>query len=145
LTNTNLSDIINQIEPLQKENESLRSLLNSQQTTLNELSGLVMKLIANGLPSHNGEDVGVGVITSTSTSSSESECDDGGEGDYDKDNSYDDVNNIDTSVYNPDDIQCMEQNNNGSSFGICNTDNGVDGVCSLSIDNLEEVIEEGDR
>jgi len=143
LTNTNLSDIINQIEPLQKENESLRSLLNSQQTTLNELSGLVMKLIANGLPSHNGEDVGVGVITSTS--SSESECDDGGEGDYDKDNSYDDVNNIDTSVYNPDDIQCMEQNNNGSSFGICNTDNGVDGVCSLSIGNLEEVMEEGDR
>jgi len=51
LTNTNLSDIINQIEPLQKENESLRSLLNSQQTTLNELSGLVMKLLANGLPS----------------------------------------------------------------------------------------------
>ena len=52
LTNTNLSDIINQIEPLQKENESLRSLLNSQQTTLNELSGLVMKLLANGLPSY---------------------------------------------------------------------------------------------
>ena len=50
LTNTNLSDIINQIEPLQKENELLRGLLNSQQTTLNELSGLVMKLIANGLP-----------------------------------------------------------------------------------------------
>jgi hypothetical protein len=54
LTNTNLSDIINQIEPLQKENESLRSLLNSQQTTLNELSGLVMKLLANGLPSYLG-------------------------------------------------------------------------------------------
>ena len=53
LTNTNLSDIINQIEPLQKENESLRALLNSQQTTLNELSGLVMKLLANGLPSYS--------------------------------------------------------------------------------------------
>lgn len=53
LTNTNLSDIINQIEPLQKENESLRALLNSQQTTLNELSGLVMKLLSSGLPSHN--------------------------------------------------------------------------------------------
>ena len=47
LTNTNLSDIINQIEPLQKENEALRALLNSQQKTLNELSGLVMKLLAN--------------------------------------------------------------------------------------------------
>jgi hypothetical protein len=45
LTNTNLSDIINQIEPLQKENESLRLLINSQQKTLNELSGLVMKLM----------------------------------------------------------------------------------------------------
>lgn len=50
LTNTNLSDIINQIEPLQKENESLRGLLHSQQVTLNELSGLVMKLLSNGLP-----------------------------------------------------------------------------------------------
>jgi len=53
LTNTNLSDIINQIEPLQKENETLRALLNSQQTTLNELSGLVMKLLSNGLPSYS--------------------------------------------------------------------------------------------
>jgi len=50
LTNTNLSDIINQIEPLQKENESLRALLHSQQTTLNELSTLVMKLINGSLP-----------------------------------------------------------------------------------------------
>jgi len=56
LTNTNLSDIINQIEPLQKENESLRALLNSQQVTLNELSGLVMKLLSGGLPSHNIHD-----------------------------------------------------------------------------------------
>ena len=50
LTNTNLSDIINQIEPLQKENESLRTLIHSQQTTLNELSTLVMKLINGSLP-----------------------------------------------------------------------------------------------
>ena len=50
LTNTNLSDIINQIEPLQKENESLRALIHSQQTTLNELSTLVMKLINGSLP-----------------------------------------------------------------------------------------------
>jgi hypothetical protein len=57
LSNTNLSDIINQIEPLQKENESLRALLNSQQVTLNELSGLVMKLLANGLPSYHSDAV----------------------------------------------------------------------------------------
>jgi hypothetical protein len=50
LTNTNLSDIINQIEPLQKENESLRALIHSQQTTLNELSTLVMKLLNGSLP-----------------------------------------------------------------------------------------------
>jgi hypothetical protein len=53
LTNTNLSDIINQIEPLQKENEALRALLNSQQKTLNELSGLVMKLLTKGLSECN--------------------------------------------------------------------------------------------
>ena len=52
LTNTNLSDIINQIEPLQKENESLRALLNSQQVALNELSGLVMKLLSTRFHSH---------------------------------------------------------------------------------------------
>lgn len=50
LTNTNLSDIINQIEPLQKENESFRALIHSQQTTLNELSTLVMKLLNGSLP-----------------------------------------------------------------------------------------------
>ena len=49
LTNTNLSDIINQIEPLQKENETLRALISSQQTTLNELSTLVMKLLNGNL------------------------------------------------------------------------------------------------
>ena len=144
LTNTNLSDIINQIEPLQKENESLRSLLNSQQTTLNELSGLVMKLVANGLPSssYNGEDVGVGVSVSTGEGEGDDgdEGEDGGECDDNKDNRYDNMNSIDMSVYNPHDIQCIEQNNNGS-FDTCNTDNGVDGVCSLSIGNLEEVIE----
>jgi hypothetical protein len=50
LTNTNLSDIINQIEPLQKENETLRGLIHSQQKTLNELSLLVMNIINGKLP-----------------------------------------------------------------------------------------------
>ena len=45
-----MSDIINQIEPLQKENESFRALIHSQQTTLNELSTLVMKLLNGSLP-----------------------------------------------------------------------------------------------
>ncbi len=59
LTNTNLSDIINQIEPLQKENESLRSLIHSQQTTLNELSTLVMKLLNGNLPKMKQGDISV--------------------------------------------------------------------------------------
>ena len=147
LTNTNLSDIINQIEPLQKENESLRSLLNSQQTTLNELSGLVMKLVANSLPSsssHNGEDIGVSVSTGEGEDGGDGdghgEGDDGGEGDDDNNNRYDNINSIDMSVYNPHDIQCIEQNNNGS-FDTYNTDNCIDGVCSLSTGNLEEIME----
>jgi hypothetical protein len=67
LTNTNLSDIINQIEPLQKENESLRALIHSQQTTLNELSTLVMKLINGSLPSQIQQNYD-GENTCTSTS-----------------------------------------------------------------------------
>ena len=67
LTNTNLSDIINQIEPLQKENESLRALIHSQQTTLNELSTLVMKLINGSFPSHIQQNYD-GENTCTSTS-----------------------------------------------------------------------------
>lgn len=63
LTNTNLSDIINQIEPLQKENESLRALIHSQQTTLNELSTLVMKLLNGNLPlqPHDNSETHAGV------------------------------------------------------------------------------------
>ena len=113
LTNTNLSDIINQIEPLQKENESLRSLLNSQQSTLNELSGLVMKLLANGLPSY-------GVS--------------GGDKEY----NYDTANGVESSVYTPHEGQYREQGITESNY-VCDP---VDGVCSISIDNLEEVVEE---
>ena len=70
LTNTNLSDIINQIEPLQKENEALRALLNSQQTTLNELSGLVMKLLNNGLPTYGSNNANDGDYLSYDASAS---------------------------------------------------------------------------
>ena len=118
LTNTNLSDIINQIEPLQKENESLRSLLNSQQTTLNELSGLVMKLVANGLPSYGA-------------SGDDKECN------Y---NNYDSTTpDVGESVYTPHVGQYNESDINMiDSNYICDP---VDGVGSLSIDNLEEVVE----
>ena len=114
LTNTNLSDIINQIEPLQKENESLRALLNSQQTTLNELSGLVMKLLANGLPSYS----------------------------INENREYDSYENTMTdgvsSVYVPNTEEYMGQNINGAKYDA----NIVDGVCTLSVTDLEEVLEE---
>ena len=121
LTNTNLSDIINQIEPLQKENESLRSLLNSQQTTLNELSGLVMKLLANGLPSYNNSDYDNNEHTTSENK----------------------ISDIGASVYNPNIGEYNEQDIGESSY-MCNSVEGVNGVCSLSIDNLEEVVEEGE-
>uniref|UniRef100_A0A6C0EWV7 Uncharacterized protein n=1 Tax=viral metagenome TaxID=1070528 RepID=A0A6C0EWV7_9ZZZZ len=146
LTNTNLSDIINQIEPLQKENESLRSLLNSQQTTLNELSGLVMKLISNGLPSY--------------TTGSDN-CESGGDGDGDGDgdggggdleHAYEIVQaDITSSVYNP--YITNDDNNTGNNISndIVGNDGGNynemnygmseggGGVFSVSLDNLEEV------
>ena len=122
LTNTNLSDIINQIEPLQKENESLRILLNSQQATLNELSGLVMKLISSGLPSYNR--------------------DNGNSENYENYEGYDSISNdIESSVYvsnensnqkNTKDLVGNENSNNGNS--------NVSGVCSISLDNIDEVV-----
>ena len=121
LTNTNLSDIINQIEPLQKENESLRSLLNSQQTTLNELSGLVMKLLANGLPSYNN-------------------------GEYDNTTSENTGPDIGASVYNPHVGEYNEHDMSESSY-MCNSVEGVSGISgvyNLSTGNLEEVVEEGE-
>lgn len=97
LTNTNLSDIINQIEPLQKENESLRALLNSQQTTLNELSGLVMKLISSGLPSHNNH---------------------GNNTEYD---SYDNTNthmSVSESIYNPNTVYHANNIDDGCTLTV---------------------------
>ena len=143
LTNTNLSDIINQIEPLQKENESLRSLLNSQQTTLNELSGLVMKLISNGLPSYT-------------TGSDNCEGGGGGSGGSggDLEHAYEIVQaDITSSVYNPyitnDDNNSHTSNNisndvvgnDGGNYNEMNygMSEGGGGVFSVSLDNLEEV------
>lgn len=121
LTNTNLSDIINQIEPLQKENEALRALLNSQQTTLNELSGLVMKLLSNGLPSSNT--IGNRV--------------------YDRyDNTV--IGGGLSGVYIPNNEQYMGQNvgqnNNGADYPDYDP-NSIDGGCTLSVTKLEEFVE----
>ena len=114
LTNTNLSEIINQIEPLQKENESLRALLNSQQTTLNELSGLVMKLLANGIPSYTNNE-------NREYNSYENTLTDGA-----------------SSMYVPNNEQYMGQNTNGTVYDA----NIVDGVSTLSVTNLEELRDE---
>ncbi len=45
------------LNQIQKENESLRALIHSQQTTLNELSTLVMKLLNGSLPHVHQEQV----------------------------------------------------------------------------------------
>lgn len=133
LTNTNLSDIINQIEPLQKENESLRSLLNSQQTTLNELSGLVMKLLANGLPSYNNSEYD---NTSHENTSHENTT---------HDNTRVDIG---ASVYNPHThVGEYNEHDMSESSYMCNSVDGVgvgvgvSGVYNLSTGELEEVTE----
>ena len=139
LTNTNLSDIINQIEPLQKENESLRSLLNSQQTTLNELSSLVMKLLANGLPSYNNGEYENTSHDNTSRDITTSE-------NTPHENRGHDIG---ASVYNPHVGEYNEQDMSESSY-MCNSVEGVglgmgvSGVYNLSTGELEEVVEEGE-
>jgi hypothetical protein len=116
LTNTNLSDIINQIEPLQKENESLRALLNSQQVALNELSGLVMKLLSTKLHSdiehnenneNNNNDTNNHIVLN-----------------YDP---HDNIGDVDVSMYNP----YIEENNN--------THTEQYNIENVPINNLEEV------
>ena len=115
LTNTNLSDIINQIEPLQKENESLRALLNSQQTTLNELSGLVMKLLANGLPSYSSYSNNE---TNETSENIENRV-------YD---SYDNtLMNGTSSVYNPNTVYDANNINDGCTLTVTELHNLPDG------------------
>ena len=96
LTNTNLSDIINQIEPLQKENEALRVLLNSQQTSLNELSSLVMKLLNNGLPTYGSNNANDGDYLTYDASASVTEY------------NADDVSKVDTNNNARDDSNDVE-------------------------------------
>jgi TolA-binding protein len=47
VNDTNLSEVIKQIEPIIVENRELRSLINSQQELLNQMSTLVFKLMSN--------------------------------------------------------------------------------------------------
>jgi hypothetical protein len=111
LTNTNLSDIINQIEPLQKENESLRALLHSQQMTLNELSALVMKLVSTGLVPHSSNGSGSGGDHHGNDTNHDNQENEENEGDQENDGEHgndqyenDDHNNVpnmEYSVYIP--------------------------------------------
>ena len=128
LTNTNLSDIINQIEPLQKENESLRALLNSQQTTLNELSSLVMKLLSNGLPSYSSYSNNENVENIENIENIENRV-------YD---SYDNtLMNGASSVYvpNPNTEHYMGQKQNGHVYDA----NIVDDRCTLTVTELHNL------
>jgi hypothetical protein len=133
LTNTNLSDIINQIEPLQKENESLRALLNSQQTTLNELSGLVMKLLANGLPSYSSYSNNETNETSENNETIENRV-------YD---SYDNtLMNGASSVYNPNTVYDANNINDECTLTVTELHNLPDG--EENEDEEEEEEDEGE-
>ena len=46
-----MSDLINQIDPIQKEHAELRNMLVTQQSVINELSSLVMKLLNDTIKS----------------------------------------------------------------------------------------------
>ena len=146
LTNTNLSDIINQIEPLQKENESLRALLNSQQVTLNELSGLVMKLLSNGLPSYNTVNMcnsynyeSVENVENVENIENSENTDNvtNEQNNNDKDNDHDDENTskhpkMEYSVYIPE-----SNNDEGNNLNdIEEIEDGIDGVNTGNMDNL---------
>ena len=49
MTNSNLSEIIEQIDAVQTENRELRELLHAQQKTINEMNIMLLKLFGQGL------------------------------------------------------------------------------------------------
>ncbi len=49
MTNSNLSEIIEQIDTVQAENRELRDLLHAQQKTINEMNIMLLKLISQSL------------------------------------------------------------------------------------------------
>ena len=55
MTNSNLSEIIEQIESVQTENRELRELLYAQQKTINEINIMLLKLMSQGLKGNNGK------------------------------------------------------------------------------------------
>jgi len=49
MTNSNLSDIIEQIDAVQNENRELRELLYAQQKTINEMNIMLLKLFSQSM------------------------------------------------------------------------------------------------
>jgi hypothetical protein len=49
MTNSNLSEIIEQIDTVQTENRELRELLHAQQKTINEMNVMLLKIISQSL------------------------------------------------------------------------------------------------
>ena len=49
MTNSNLSEIIEQIDAVQTENQELRELLYAQQKTINEMNLMLVKMFSQGL------------------------------------------------------------------------------------------------
>ena len=89
MTNSNLSEIIEQIDTVQTENRELRELLHAQQKTINEMNVMLLKLISQSLtqpapgpavvPVAAPVPVLVPVAASVPESESESEDDSSGE------------------------------------------------------------------
>jgi len=50
MTNSNLSEIIEQVDTVQAENRELRELLYAQQKTINEMNIMLLKLLSQTLP-----------------------------------------------------------------------------------------------
>ena len=108
---------------MQKENESLRGLLNSQQTALNELSGLVMKILSNGIHTYIGEGPNRGHDNGDVSSSNNSN------GVYDSSEGV---------------VQHIEQDMTESNY-VFNQDDGVHGGGNLEkVEEVEEDEEELD-
>lgn len=57
MTNSNLSEIIEQIDVVQNDNNELRELLHAQQKTINEMNAMLMKLLSQEpTPDHESSD-----------------------------------------------------------------------------------------
>ena len=110
MTNSNLSDIIEQIDSVQNENRELRELLHAQQKTINEINVMLLKLISQSLnqvatvvsvvPTTTAPTTSAAATTAATTSEKDTVADADAHDDVD-DTDADDDNNIQLDVIEP--------------------------------------------